>query len=62
MTQSADSVCVHHWLIAEPNGATSTGVCKRCSARKTFFNSIETKVWTTEGSKRGSANSFGRKG
>lgn len=31
--------CVHHWLIAEPNGRTSPGVCKRCGAKKVFYNS-----------------------
>lgn len=31
--------CVHHWLIAPPNGATSQGVCIKCNAERTFSNS-----------------------
>jgi len=28
----------HHWLIAEPEGATSTGVCKQCGEVRVFRN------------------------
>lgn len=30
--------CTHHWVIAPPDGETSTGVCKLCGARKEFAN------------------------
>ena len=29
---------LHRWLIDEPNGPTSDGVCKACGARKQFKN------------------------
>jgi len=44
------SGCVHHWLIAGPNGPTSPGVCNRCGAEKEFPNS-------TSSSSRGGWNS-----
>ena len=30
--------CVHRWRIEEPNGPTSTGVCKRCGDARQFKN------------------------
>lgn len=30
--------CVHHWIINEPDGPTSEGVCKKCGAKKLFPN------------------------
>ncbi len=33
--------CLHHWIIAAPNGPMSTGVCKNCNEeRNDFVNSI----------------------
>ncbi len=32
--------CHHFWLIEEPSGPTSTGVCKICGAHKEFLNTI----------------------
>jgi len=29
---------VHHWLIEEPLGPTSLGVCRDCGAERTFRN------------------------
>ena len=29
---------VHHWLIAEVEGPTSEGECRRCGAQRTFRN------------------------
>lgn len=28
----------HHWVIAEPSGAVSEGVCRVCQARRLFNN------------------------
>jgi protein associated with RNAse G/E len=36
--------CKHHWLIAEPNGPTSRGVCKRCGAVREFYNNPDAAV------------------
>jgi hypothetical protein len=37
----------HHWVIAEPTGMMSEGVCLHCHARKLFRNApIETNVTT----------------
>jgi len=30
--------CPHHWIIESPNGPTSRGVCKLCSAEREFAN------------------------
>ncbi|MBI1885251.1 MAG: hypothetical protein HYS09_02885 [Chloroflexi bacterium] len=30
--------CAHHWLIENPNGETSIGVCKYCGASREFRN------------------------
>lgn len=37
--------CVHHWVIASPNGAMSVGTCKRCGFEKEFPNSAEDWLW-----------------
>jgi hypothetical protein len=31
----------HRWLIGEPNGPTSLGVCRICKAEKIFRNWLE---------------------
>ena len=63
MTRSADSDCVHHWLIAEPSGATSPGTCRKCGERREFYNSVERTAWSALGqSARGTAASAARKG
>jgi hypothetical protein len=33
--------CCHHWVINEPAGAVSDARCKRCGARREFFNVFE---------------------
>jgi len=33
--------CSHHWVIESPGGRQSLGVCKRCGAKKLFFNSFD---------------------
>lgn len=42
---AARGTCVHHWVIESPNGRESTGLCKRCGARKSFTNSTEQVMW-----------------
>jgi len=37
--------CQHHWKIASPRGALSTGVCKRCGEEREFRNSTTDYVW-----------------
>ncbi len=34
------SKCSHFWVIGEPNGEESRGVCKYCGAVEKFWNSI----------------------
>jgi hypothetical protein len=33
----------HHWMIPEPAGTTSKGVCKYCGAVEEFWNSISSR-------------------
>jgi len=33
--------CVHHWLLAAPDGNTIAGRCKLCGARRDFPASVE---------------------
>lgn len=37
-TTEAKADHMHRWRIDEPNGPTSTGICKVCGAEKTFRN------------------------
>ena len=30
--------CVHHWIIATPEGATSHGQCKKCGLERDWYN------------------------
>ena len=32
--------CIHHWIIEEPKGPTSRGVCKLCGVEREFENFI----------------------
>ena len=41
--------CQHHWLIEEPAGPTSHGVCKRCGAEREFFNNPDAALLRPEG-------------
>jgi len=38
--------CRHHWLIEDPAGPVSRGVCKHCGAVREFKNYVETPYWT----------------
>lgn len=40
--------CVHHWLIAPPEGPTSEGVCRKCGERREFSNHVKASAWGWE--------------
>jgi hypothetical protein len=42
------AMCRHHWVIDTPNGALSSGKCKRCGADKEFRNSSEDLLWDND--------------
>jgi len=57
-------VCVHHWVIASPDGETSTGKCRVCGLEKEFPNSAEDGLWQrnvpqSRWTGRADGNSFG---
>lgn len=37
--------CIHRWVIASPNGETSTGRCKLCGLEREFPNSADDYLW-----------------
>lgn len=39
----------HHWMIAEPTGSMSEGVCSLCQARRLFRNAPPEAIVTTRG-------------
>ena len=45
--------CLHRWVIATPQGATSRGYCRRCGATKRFPNAPEQPIWQFAGSNAG---------
>ena len=49
-----EATCQHHWLIATPEGAMSTGRCKRCGETRDFPNSAGESFWEREGEHGGS--------
>lgn len=42
------ALCRHHWVIETPNGAKSSGRCKRCGEAKDFRNSSEDLLWDND--------------
>ena len=40
-----ESVCLHQWMIASPNGPSSKGTCLACGTEKEFPNYIEGSAW-----------------
>jgi hypothetical protein len=44
----ASSLCRHHWVIDTPNGALSSGRCKRCGVDRAFRNSAEDPLWDND--------------
>lgn len=55
----AASDCMHHWMIDEPNGPTSNGICKVCGATREFKNSIQGSGWDRNGRRRRAARQQG---
>ena len=41
----ATAMCRHHWIIEEPVGPVSRGVCQECSEVREFKNYIESAPW-----------------
>ena len=37
----------HHWILEEPNGPVTLGVCKKCLDKKEFKNNQNTSAWMT---------------
>ena len=37
----------HHWMLEEPNGPVTLGICKKCLSKKEFKNNQNTSAWTT---------------
>lgn len=44
-TLTEGPTCVHHWVIASPDGEMSVGRCKVCGVEKEFPNSAEDYLW-----------------
>ena len=44
-SQSHGEECTHHWVIDQPNGPTSRGVCKLCGEHSEFRNSMPGTGW-----------------
>lgn len=42
------SVCRHYWIVEQPSGSTSSGVCKICGATRSFPNSAQGFVGEAE--------------
>lgn len=40
-----DPDCVHHWVIDSPAGSVSAGLCRLCSARRTFANYVSDFIY-----------------
>jgi hypothetical protein len=55
------AVCRHHWVIETPNGAVSTGRCKRCGAGRQFRNSNEDLLWDSDSFSLNGSRYRGRK-
>jgi len=44
--------CVHHWVLDQPNGPTSSGRCKHCGTKEEFRNSMQGSGWDRSGQAR----------
>jgi hypothetical protein len=53
--------CVHHWVIEQPNGPASKGVCKKCGATALFKNGYAAALDNTPYAKRFSLQSNKRR-
>jgi hypothetical protein len=47
-TKVEGNLCVHHWIIGNPEGPTSMGTCKICGVDKEFANFFEGSSWGTD--------------
>jgi hypothetical protein len=47
-TAATSALCRHHWVIETPNGALSSGRCKRCGVAREFRNSSEEALWDND--------------
>ncbi|MCB9487066.1 MAG: hypothetical protein R3B97_16845 [Dehalococcoidia bacterium] len=62
-TAEAMKVHRHHWLIDEPEGSSSRGVCKHCQESRYFRNWLaETDFLTSRESRELSASAHGNEG
>ena len=41
-----DEDCTHHWVLDQPNGPMSFGLCKLCGVTEEFPNSLAGSNWT----------------
>lgn len=55
------AVCRHHWVIETPNGAVSTGHCKRCGIDRDFRNSSEDLIWDSDNFSLGGSRYRGKR-
>tara|TARA_B100001167_G_C16673564_1_gene258868 strand:- start:493 stop:765 length:273 start_codon:yes stop_codon:yes gene_type:complete len=46
--ETSQQKCVHHWVIADPDGPTSNGSCKKCGSAKEFMNYFEGSSWGSD--------------
>jgi len=58
---SASRFCRHHWVIDTPNGALSSGRCKRCGLDKEFRNSAEDPMWDNDSFSLNGSRARGRR-
>ncbi len=56
------AMCRHHWVIETPNGAVSSGRCKRCGTARAFRNSTDEAFWDNENFSLGGSRSRARRG
>lgn len=61
-TSGQSAVCSHHWVIDTPNGALSTGHCKRCNEKREFRNSSEELMWDSDSFSLNGSRYRGRRG
>lgn len=51
--------CVHHWVIATPNGPFCQGKCKKCGRSKRFPTTVPETIWDGKGgTRKGTARPF----
>ena len=48
LDEGANLGCSHHWMIGDPDGPMSAGICKHCGAQKEFMNYFAGSSWGSE--------------